>query len=144
MPHYMSDGVNQLTADGLDKAINGLNSMLLLTVTGLEEIILFIINLLTSTYVCLITFAVSGSLHVAIDIAEDVGDFLNSTAKTIGHDLGDVVADFDTGFNDFLAGLTDIGEFLPESHSSLRRSTSTRQSPSSIVYSCLWVTTKNS
>lgn len=112
MPHYMSDGVNQLTADGIDKAIDGLKSMLLLTVTGVEEIILFIINLLTSTYVCLITFAIAGSLHVAIDIAEDVGDFLNSTVKAIGHDIGDAVDDFDDGFNKFLAGITDVGSFF--------------------------------
>lgn len=109
MPYYMSSGVNDFTADGIEKAINGLMSMLLLTITGVEEMILFIINLLTSTYVCLITFAVGGSLHIAIDVAEDVGNFLNSTVKDIGNDLASISSGFETAMNSFLAGADDVG-----------------------------------
>lgn len=108
----MAQGTNELTAAGIEKATNGLMAMLLLTVTGIEEITVFIINLLTSTYVCLITFAVGGSLHVAIDIAETVGDFLNSTAKDVGDDLGDAVKDFQTAMNKFLGVIDDIGSFF--------------------------------
>ena len=61
----MSKGVNELTASGVEKAVNGLMSMLDLSVTGVEEIVVFIFNLLTSTYVCLITLAVNGSVTVA-------------------------------------------------------------------------------
>jgi hypothetical protein len=89
MPYYMSQGVNELTVRGVEKAVNGLIQMLIMSVTGVQEIVLFIINLLTSTYVCLITLAVSGSLHVAVSVAEDVGDFLNSTIKDVGHEIGD-------------------------------------------------------
>lgn len=112
MPHYMSQGVNELSADGIEKAINGLMHMLLLSITGVEEIVVFIINLLTSTYVCLITFAVGGGLHVAIDVAEDVGNFLNATAKDIGSDLANVAGDLQKAMNDFLGGIDDIGSFF--------------------------------
>ncbi|KAI7512478.1 hypothetical protein KC347_g2419 [Hortaea werneckii] len=107
MPHYMSAGVNELSAQGIEKAINGLMQMLILSITGVEEIVLFVINLLTSTYVCLITLAVGGSLHAAISVAEELGDFLNSTAKDVGKELGDVTADFDGAMDKFLGGLTD-------------------------------------
>lgn len=112
MPYYMAQGTNEMTAAGIEKAINGLMSMLLLTVTGVEEITVFVINLLTSTYVCLLTFAIGGSLHVAIDIAETVGDFLNSTAKDVGDDLGDAVKDFQTAMNKFLGAIDDVGSFF--------------------------------
>lgn len=112
MPHYLSDGVNILTADGIEKAIHGLIASLLLTVTGLEELILFVINMLTSTYVCLITFAVGGSLHIAIDVAEDVGGYLNSTVKDVGHDLSGAVADFQTLLGKFLTDVDKIGSVL--------------------------------
>ncbi|KAI7371416.1 hypothetical protein KC354_g590 [Hortaea werneckii] len=108
MPHYMSAGVNELSAQGIEKAINGLMQMLILSITGVEEIVLFVINLLTSTYVCLITLAVGGSLHAAISVAEELGDFLNSTAKDVGKGLGDVTADFDGAMDKFLGGLTDF------------------------------------
>lgn len=118
MPHYMSQGVNALAADGIDKAVNGLMSMLLMTITGVEEIVVFIINLLTSTYVCLLTLAIGGSLHVAIGVAEDVSGFLNSTIKGIAHDIENGIADFETGLDKFIDGLNKVGSFFG-SHSSI-------------------------
>ena len=109
MPHYMAQGTNELTAQGIERAINGLMQMLIMTITGVEEIIVFIIHLLTQTYLCLITFAVAGSLHAAIAVAEDVGNFLNSTAKDVSKDLGSAASDFENALNDFLSGLEDIG-----------------------------------
>lgn len=109
MPHYLADGVNELTADGIEKAINGLMQGLILSVTGVEEIVVFVVNLLTSTYVCLLTFAIGGSLEIAIAVAEDVGNFLNSTVQDVGKDLGDTANDFQTAMNKFLAGIDDIG-----------------------------------
>ncbi|KAK5131146.1 hypothetical protein LTR08_001294 [Meristemomyces frigidus] len=112
MPYYMSQGVNELSAAGIEKAINGLMGMLILSITAIEEIVVFIINLLTSTYVCLITLAVGGSLHVAISVAEDVGNFLNSTIKDVGNDLGDVATDFQSAMNGFIKDIDKIASAL--------------------------------
>lgn len=112
MPYYMSQGVNELSAQGIEKAIKGLMQMLILSITGVEEIVLFIINLLTSTYVCLITLAVGGSLHVAISVAEDIGNVLNSTIKDVGHDLGDATDTFDDAMSGFLKDLTKVASVL--------------------------------
>ena len=103
MPHYLSAGVNDLAGTGVEKAVNGLMSMLLLTVTGIEEIVVFVINMMTSTYMCLITLVVAGSLHVALQVAEDVGNFLNSTLKDIGSDLSSGITDFQNDFNKFIS-----------------------------------------
>ena len=112
MPYYMSQGVNELSAQGIERAINGLVQMLILSITGVEEIVVFIINLLTSTYVCLITLAVSGSLHVAVSVAEDVGNLLNSTIKDVGKDLGSAADGFESAMNGFLADIDKLGSFL--------------------------------
>ncbi|KAI9695189.1 MAG: plasma membrane fusion protein prm1 [Bogoriella megaspora] len=109
MPHYMSQGVNSMAADGIDKAVNGLMSMILLTITGVEEIVVFVINLLTSTYVCLLTLAIGGSLHVAIGVAEDVSKFLNTTLKGIANDIDHGIADFETALNGFIKDINKIG-----------------------------------
>lgn len=105
MPHFLSEGVNALAADGVTKAVNALMEMLMLTVTGVEEIILFVINMMTSTYVCLITLAVSGSLHVALDVIEEVGDFFNKTIDDLTGDLSSGISDFQSGLNSFLTDL---------------------------------------
>jgi len=112
MPHYMSQGVNELAASGVEKAVNGLMSMLLLSVTGVEEIVVFYINLLTSTYVCLITLAVSGSLHVALKVAEDVTHFLNKTLGEIGTDIQKDVKTFQDDLNKFTSALNSIPQIF--------------------------------
>ena len=112
MPHYMAGGVNELAASGVEKAINGLMSMLFLTITGVEELVVFYINMLTSTYVCLITLAVSGSLHVALKVADDVGNFLNKTLGDIGKDLHAGIDGFTNDLNKFTGALNSIPQIF--------------------------------
>lgn len=102
MPHYMSQGVNEMTASGVDKAVGGLMSMLELTVTGVEEIVLFVIHMMTSTYLCLITFAVSGSLHAAVELGEAVNKQLNETIGSVTDDMGNAVKSVTDGINSIL------------------------------------------
>lgn len=111
MPHYLSDGVNALAADGVTKAVNGLMDMLTLTVTGVEEIILFVINMMTSTYVCLITLAITGSLEVAIQMIEEAGDFMNKSINSITGDISSDLTSFQSSLNSFLSKLNIGGIF---------------------------------
>lgn len=105
MPHYLSQGVNEMTASGVDAAVDALHSMLMLTVTGVEELVIFVLKIMFQTYLCLITLAVRGSVHVAVGLIEDAADFLNSTLKDIGNEINDAVGTFEDGLNDFLSGL---------------------------------------
>ncbi|KAF1836837.1 hypothetical protein BDW02DRAFT_201588 [Decorospora gaudefroyi] len=102
MPHYMSKGVNEMTASGVERAVSGLMSMLELSVTAVEEIILFVIHMMTSTYLCLITLAVSGSLHAAVEIGDAIGKQLNETIDSVTEDMGDAVKSVTEGINSVL------------------------------------------
>jgi hypothetical protein len=115
MPHYMSQGVNALTATGVEKAVNGLMSMIGLSVTGVEELVVFFVNLLTSTYVCLITLAVSGSLHAQLNLLEDAAKLLNQTLGAASKDIHAAVNDFEDSWNKLAGGINDIGGFLGSS-----------------------------
>ena len=108
MPHYMSKGVNELTASGVEKAVRGLMKMLILTITGVEELVVFFINMMTSTYLCLITLVVSGSLRVAMKVAEEVTDFLNKTIGDIGRGIHDGIDGFQNDLNKFTGALNSI------------------------------------
>ena len=107
-PHYMAQGINGLTATGVEKAIDGLMNMLTLTVTGVENIIIFAINVWTQTYLCLITLAISGALHAALAVIEDVAHFINSTIGAIGKDLHTLIDDFDGALNSAISGFDKI------------------------------------
>lgn len=103
MPHYMSQGVNKMTARGIEKAVDGLMDMVQLSVTGIEEIVVFVIGMMTNTYLCLITLAVSGSTKVAVDVLNQAQDGLNKALGDIGNDIGGVAQ----GLENSIKGITD-------------------------------------
>lgn len=108
MPHYMSAGVNTMAAAGISSAVNALITTLLMTITGVEEIVLFVINMLTSTYACLITLVVDGSISAAISMIEDVADFMNKTIKAITSDIASDIKTFEADFNTFISAISDV------------------------------------
>lgn len=108
MPHYMSQGVNELTASGVERAVRGLMKMMELTVSGVEEIVIFVIHMLTSTYLCLITLVVSGSLHAAVEIGNSIYEKLNKTIDTVTGNMGNTVKDVTEDLNKFLDSLKSI------------------------------------
>jgi hypothetical protein len=111
MPHYLADGVNAMAADGVTKAVNGLMEMLTLTVTGVEEMVKFYIDFLISNYVCLITFAVGGSLHAVIDVIEKVGAFMNESIGDITSSMSGDITTFQNDLNTFLSAINLGGIF---------------------------------
>lgn len=108
MPHYLSQGVNEMAANGVTHAINGLMEMLMMTVTGLEALVVFIINMYISTYVCLITLVIDGSLEVAIKMIEDVGNAMNKSITSITSSIDTDVSSFQSSLNSFLSGLGSV------------------------------------
>ncbi|KAH7399111.1 hypothetical protein DE146DRAFT_522128 [Phaeosphaeria sp. MPI-PUGE-AT-0046c] len=102
MPHFMAKGVNEMTASGIDKAVGGLMTMLEMSVTGVEEIVLFVIHMMTSTYLCLITLAVSGGLHIAVELGNEINKKLNETIDSVTEDMGNSVKSVTEGINSIM------------------------------------------
>jgi len=99
MPHHMAKGVNELTASGVEKGVNGLMTMMEMSVTAVEEIVLFVIHMMTSTYLCLITLAVSGSMHAAVEIGTEISKGLNETIDEVTDSMGSAVKGVTEGLN---------------------------------------------
>lgn len=116
MPHYMSQGLNELAATGVEKSVNGLMQMTTLSVTAVEEIVVFVIGMMTNTYLCLITLAVSGSLHTVVGTLNSAQTSLSTMTKSLGNDMSGAVSDFESAYNKFLdalSGFTAFGESIP-------------------------------
>jgi len=118
MPHYMSQGVNELAANGVEKAVSGLMKMMEMSVSGVEEIIIFVIHMLTSTYLCLIHFAISGSLQAAVEIGNTIYEKLNKTVESVTGDISSTSKSVTDEINKFLKAVPSIPGFdklkLPE------------------------------
>ena len=108
MPHYMSQGVNELTAKGVEKSVNGLMSMTDLSVTAVEEIVVFVIGMMTNTYLCLITFAVTGSLRSVIGVIESSQQDINKLGSSVGGEIGDSIKKFTDAYKKVADNLNSV------------------------------------
>lgn len=102
MPHYMAQGVNEMTASGVEKAVSGLMAMLDMSVSSVEEIVIFVIHMMTSTYLCLITLAVKGSVGAAIEVGTEIAKGLNATIDEVTNSMGDAAKTVTDGFNSII------------------------------------------
>lgn len=109
MPTYMAAGVNEIAAKGIETGVQALGKTLLLMVTAVQEIVVFIINLVKSTYVCLITLAIQGSLGAVLDASEKIADYINGTLDKI---FDNVSGDIDK-FESNLKKVTDTLNKIP-------------------------------
>lgn len=102
MPHYLSRGVNELTASGVEAAVQGMAGSLLLSVMVAENMVLFVVGAMTETYAGVTSALVRGSLDSANDAiskfsdaanktVEDLADSLSGTADSLKRDLDDMV-----------------------------------------------------
>ena len=112
MPHYMSGGVNAMAAKTVEMAVRALMKTLMLVVSGVEEIVLFVINLLTSTYVCLITLVVGGAMSAALEIIEKAGEFLSNALETVTGELTKGAENFQNGLQDAIDTVTGAAGFF--------------------------------
>ncbi|KAI0010632.1 hypothetical protein F4779DRAFT_288931 [Xylariaceae sp. FL0662B] len=112
MPHYLSVGVNRLTASGITNAVQALMSILDMILTGIEQLILFVIGMMTDTYVCLITMVVHGGLNASALAVTKTTDAMNEAiegiAKTINNTAQDLQKPVDAIYN-VVNGAVDTG-----------------------------------
>ncbi|KAL2753420.1 hypothetical protein ACRALDRAFT_1065279 [Sodiomyces alcalophilus JCM 7366] len=116
MPHYLSVGVNELSAQGIEASVDALVAVLDLMITGVQGLIIFIINMVTAMYTCLITAFIHGSLDVAADVTEKVTNAINRTIQGITNSLESRVDRIEDGIGSVMDAIEDsfIGGVFPD------------------------------
>ncbi|SPO05343.1 related to Plasma membrane fusion protein PRM1 [Cephalotrichum gorgonifer] len=87
MPHYLSLGVNELAASGVESAVRGMANSLDVAATGVEGLALFVVAVMTDTYGDLTAALAAASLESTEDIVGKFGDAANKTAGRIADGL---------------------------------------------------------
>ncbi|KAJ9143355.1 Plasma membrane fusion protein PRM1 [Pleurostoma richardsiae] len=108
MPHYLSVGVNDLAAEGISKAVNGMVDILMMILTGVEELILFVINMYVGTYACLIAAFIHGGLDVGISAVDGATKAMNEGITTITGEITDDISKVQDTINDAFDSLTNV------------------------------------
>lgn len=71
-PRYMALAANQQLTDSINGTLNGARAALVLTLTVMEGIINFLVDIYRSTFLCFIELIVRGTLAVLISATEEV------------------------------------------------------------------------
>ncbi|KAL6854047.1 hypothetical protein J3F83DRAFT_506419 [Trichoderma novae-zelandiae] len=108
MPHYLSSGVNELVAMGVEKTVHGMVEMLDLVISGVEAIIIFYINFLAATYTCLITAMIHGTLDAISNVTEDA-------TKAYNHLVNGTISDIKKIANVLQKGITNLTSDIEDS-----------------------------
>ncbi|KAG1777818.1 hypothetical protein EV702DRAFT_224682 [Suillus placidus] len=81
-PRYMAIASNQLIADTINGTMNDARAALILSLTVMEAIINFLIDIYRSTFLCFLELIVGGALALLIAAVQEITSFLQSTLTT--------------------------------------------------------------
>ncbi|KAK3311908.1 plasma membrane fusion protein PRM1 [Apodospora peruviana] len=114
MPHYLSVGVNSLAADSITKVVHGMVEILMMILTGVEGLLMFIINMYIGTYACLIAAFIHGGLDAGVKAVQGATDFINKQIGPITDSIAGDVKSFQDAVNKFgdavNAGIGSVGD----------------------------------
>lgn len=118
MPHYLALGANSLIDTGLTSAREGLIQALMLSLTILEQLLLFVINMMVGTYACLLTVAVDTAANTAINATEAVVDFVDNSLTTVIDGIEDGVDALEKVINSISKAFNSIAKAFSDDNAS--------------------------
>ncbi|EIM91201.1 uncharacterized protein STEHIDRAFT_165567 [Stereum hirsutum FP-91666 SS1] len=94
MPRYMAIATNEQISDAVNGTMNAARAALILSLTIMETIINFLVDIYRSTFLCFVELIVRGGLSVLISAVQDISDAITSTLNdlrtTIQNDVSSV------------------------------------------------------
>lgn len=105
MPHYLSSGVNRMAAEGITKAVHGLVEILLMILTGVQQLIMFFIEMKVGLILCFSTAIARAVLEVGEFAIKGATDVLNNDVKAI---IGPLTSGIDGVISVVGGGIDDL------------------------------------
>ncbi|KAK9897961.1 hypothetical protein P389DRAFT_210332 [Cystobasidium minutum MCA 4210] len=90
-PHYLADNMNEVTASGAEAIVHGLSTVLDMSVLAVEKILVFVVDMYRSMYLCLVELVVRGSMALAIGATKEFTEFFNDTVGALRNQLQDAI-----------------------------------------------------
>jgi hypothetical protein len=109
-PHLLSNNFNSATKRSVDDTVRGLGEVLLLSITAIESLLVFLVDMYRSLFLCFVQFVVRASISLLItavqlfsaavhDVAQSIQVAVQSSVDAINAALSTTM----TGFNDILS-----------------------------------------
>ncbi|KAG1752838.1 hypothetical protein EDB19DRAFT_1670083 [Suillus lakei] len=110
-PRYMAIASNQLIADTINGSMNDARAALILSLTVMEAIINFLIDIYRSTFLCFLELIVGGGLALLIAAVQEITSFLQSTLNTVVSGLKNDATSLNSAITTIVNELNSVNPF---------------------------------
>ncbi|TFY54366.1 hypothetical protein EVJ58_g8908, partial [Rhodofomes roseus] len=111
MPRYLAVMTNNGIADAVNDTMNAAREALVLTLTVMEAIINFIVDMYRSTFLCFLELVVRGALSLLIDAVNEINSFLSSTFSSIRSSIQSDVGGVNSAIQAIVNKVNDLKVF---------------------------------
>ncbi|KZT66340.1 hypothetical protein DAEQUDRAFT_740019 [Daedalea quercina L-15889] len=111
MPRYLAVMTNNGISDAVNDTMDAARDALILTLTVMEAIINFIVDMYRSTFLCFLELVVRGALGILIDAVSEINSFLSSTFSSIRSSIQSDVSDVNSVIQSVVNKVNDLKVF---------------------------------
>ncbi|KAG8928369.1 plasma membrane fusion protein prm1, partial [Tulasnella sp. 417] len=93
LPRYMAEGTNEGIEKAVNNAVDAAKATMIFSLTALEGIIEFVIDIYRSTFLCFLELAVRGTLSVLIGATQEFSNFVTNSLNSLRTSIqGDIAS----------------------------------------------------
>ncbi|KAJ7594493.1 plasma membrane fusion protein PRM1 [Mycena floridula] len=109
MPRYMALATNQQFADAVNGSMNAARAALVLSLTVMEAIINFIVDIYRSTFLCFLELVIRGGLSIIIAAVQEFNSVAQSAAAGLRTGIQDSINSANSGIQDLINTANKLG-----------------------------------
>ncbi|KAG2015437.1 Plasma membrane fusion protein PRM1 [Coprinopsis cinerea AmutBmut pab1-1] len=111
LPRYMAIATNQQVADAVNATLRGARAALILTLTVMEAIINFIIDLYRSIFLCFLELVVRGGIAILVGAVEEINNVLATVTSGLRTQIQASVGTLNNALRETIEGINRINPF---------------------------------
>ncbi|KAI0303569.1 hypothetical protein B0F90DRAFT_1626461 [Multifurca ochricompacta] len=111
MPRFMAIATNDQIADAVNASMNGAREALVLSLTVMEAIINFVVDIYRSTFLCFLELIVRGGLSLIIGATQEINTFLTNTFSSLRTSIQNDVTTANSAIQTAIDGINKVNPF---------------------------------
>ncbi|KAH9995661.1 hypothetical protein BJV74DRAFT_976241 [Russula compacta] len=111
MPRFMALATNEQIVDAVNASMDGAREALILSLTIMEAVINFIVDIYRSTFFCFLELVVGGGLSLIIGATQEINSFLTNTFNSLRTSIQSDVASANSAVQTAINGINKVNPF---------------------------------
>ncbi|KAG7098393.1 hypothetical protein E1B28_000352 [Marasmius oreades] len=111
MPRFMALATNERFADTVNGSLNAARAALVLSLTVMEAIINFIVDLYRSTFLCFLELVIRGGLAIIIGAVKEFGDLIQNVANGLASSIQNDISSANNVIRGAIDSINNVNPF---------------------------------